>query len=150
LGNIKLFLAVDYANSLYGKTTYKKVDATIVEPHEISLVYNFRKFLRNDWTNGVCVLVADKAEISTPEDRLTIPLNTPLELFGEQGFEAIDPFIPLETKNYTQSEIDKIYEYFKEKQWLTSEKARSEEGRKQLKYLSAFNPYYFDRMCSFL
>lgn len=34
-------------------------------------------------TNGACLLVADKSEISDARDHLTVPLETPLELFGE-------------------------------------------------------------------
>lgn len=53
-------------------------------PKELSLVYNFRKFLKNNWFNGICVMVADKAEYSDPKDTNIIPRNTPLELFDEE------------------------------------------------------------------
>lgn len=39
-----------------------------------------------------------------------------------KGIDAIDPFIPLETKLYTQAEADGIYNYYKEKNWITGEK----------------------------
>ena len=83
-----------------------------------------------------------------------------------QGYAAIEPFIPIETKLYTEEEVNAIYEYFKEKNWLVSEmgetsglcitpknnpsfSARTEEGRKQLMYISAFNPYNYERLCAF-
>lgn len=76
--------AIDKANSLYGKTALKKVDFKVALPNEITLVLQMRKFFTTNWTNGVCVLVADKAEISDARDKLTIPIYTPLELFGEE------------------------------------------------------------------
>jgi len=132
---------------LYGKTGLKRPDYKKAQPEELTLVVHARKFFQTDWTNGVCVLVADKAENSERIDNLTIPLNTPLELFGETGFEDIDPFIPIETINYTKQEADAIHDYFSEIKWIT--KAKTPEARKQLFYLSAANPYYYERICSF-
>ncbi|KAI6242774.1 Deoxyhypusine monooxygenase [Aphelenchoides fujianensis] len=84
LGKIKLLVALDQANSLYGKTKIKKADFTMASSDELSIVLQTRKFLRDDWTNGACVLVADKAEISDARDHLTVPLVTPRELLGEE------------------------------------------------------------------
>lgn len=77
-------VAVDQANSLYGRTTLQRADYQKASADEISLILMTRKFIQSNWTNGVCVLVADKAEICDARDRLTIPLNTPLELFDDK------------------------------------------------------------------
>lgn len=53
-------------------------------PEEVSLVQHMRAFFNQDWTNGACVLVADKAEFSKIKENLDFPLNTPLELFREE------------------------------------------------------------------
>ena len=66
-------------------------------------------------------MIADKREISDARDPLSVPIDTPIELFGEAGFEDIDPFIPIETKLYSQEEAQAIHEYYKEKHWLVTD-----------------------------
>uniref|UniRef100_A0A915CSQ1 Small ribosomal subunit protein mS29 n=1 Tax=Ditylenchus dipsaci TaxID=166011 RepID=A0A915CSQ1_9BILA len=150
MGTIKLFVAVDHANSFYGVTLVKKPDRTPAKAENVALIHYFKKFFRQDWLNGAVVMVADKAEFSLKKERRVIHRVTPLELLVKrQAFDSIDPFIPIETKPYTKAELDVMYDYYKDKQWLTSEKARTEEGRKQMMYLSDYNPYYFERICSF-
>jgi len=150
-GSIRLFVMIDGANSLYGKVilTNDKHKAIGPKPQDVTLVHNTRKFLRHDWTNGVCVLIADKAELSDARDDLTVPIDSPLDLFGVEGFHAIDPFIPIETKLYNLEEATSMHDYYKDVGWLTTEAARTDEARTQITYLSAFNPYNFERICSF-
>uniref|UniRef100_A0A1I8AQD9 Small ribosomal subunit protein mS29 n=1 Tax=Steinernema glaseri TaxID=37863 RepID=A0A1I8AQD9_9BILA len=148
-GVVKLLVAIDNANSLYGKTLVKRADRTYAPPDDLTLVHQVRKFFLNDWSNGATVMVADKKEISDARDMLTTPLNTPLELFGEKGFDAIDPFIAIETGLYTKEEANAVYDYYMDKKWIASPKARTEEARQQLLYLSAFNPFHYERLCAF-
>uniref|UniRef100_A0AC35U397 28S ribosomal protein S29, mitochondrial n=1 Tax=Rhabditophanes sp. KR3021 TaxID=114890 RepID=A0AC35U397_9BILA len=149
-GGIKLLVAIDEANSMYGKSIIKRSDGTKAMASDLSLVHHLKQFLKNDWTNGATVLVADEKELKDARDSLTVPLITPLELFGEVGFGDIDPFVPIETKNYTKAEIEGMYEYYVSKNWVTTPKAQTEQGKKELIYLSAFNPYYFERNCAFV
>ncbi|KHJ81064.1 hypothetical protein OESDEN_19253, partial [Oesophagostomum dentatum] len=100
-GSIKVFVAIDDANSLWGKTLVKKADRT--------------------FENGCILLVADKKEVSDARDEITVPRHTPLELFGEEGFHFIEPFLPIETKQYTMEEISNLYQYYYDKRWLASE-----------------------------
>lgn len=58
----------------------------------------FRKFFRSHWSNGACVLVADKAEIVDARDMQTVPLHTPLELFGEKVGNSLEPMFPIQTE----------------------------------------------------
>lgn len=108
-----------------------------------------RKFFKDDWSNGLVLMIADKREIADARDTLAVPIDTPIELFTEKGFEDIDPFIPIETKLYTEAEARILHDYYKEKNWLVTDEARSDAGLKQMFYLSAFNPYYFERLCAF-
>ncbi|KAJ1350971.1 hypothetical protein KIN20_006902 [Parelaphostrongylus tenuis] len=148
-GSFKLFVAIDLANSLWGKTLVKKADRTYASSSDLTLVRHFRDLISSDWKNGCILLIADKSELANARDHLTVLRNTPLELFGEEGFHAIEPFIPIETKLYTKEEISNMYQYYYDKRWLVSEKARSEDGKLQMMYLSAFNPYDFERLCAF-
>lgn len=38
-----------------------------------------------------------------------------------QGFEAIDPFVPVEVPNYSEEEACNLYDYYKEKMWIATE-----------------------------
>uniref|UniRef100_A0A0M3JS13 Deoxyhypusine hydroxylase n=1 Tax=Anisakis simplex TaxID=6269 RepID=A0A0M3JS13_ANISI len=142
--HFRLLFVIDDANSLFGKTTVKRADRSYAAANDLTLVHHIRK------TNGACVMVADKKELSDARDAVTIPLNTPLELFGEEGFDAIEPFIPIETELYTEQETNALYDYYKQKHWIATQNGRSEVGRKQLMYLSAFNPFDYERLCAFL
>ncbi|VDK66622.1 unnamed protein product [Onchocerca ochengi] len=148
-GKFPLLVTIDHANSLYGKTTMKDKNHKFVDPKYFTLVHHLRKLLRNDWTNGACLLVADKREVSDARDHLTVPLETPLELFGED-IEKIEPFIPIETSLYTFEEMDTLYDYYLEKNWIASKSGRTEQAKKELKFLSGRNPYYYERICAFV
>ncbi|VDK28613.1 unnamed protein product [Gongylonema pulchrum] len=149
-GKFPLLVTIDHANSLYGKTTLKDTNHKLVDAKYFSLVHHLRKLLqRNDWTNGACLLVADKREVSDARDHLTVPLETPLELFGEH-VENIEPFIPIETSLYTADEMDTLYEYYLEKNWIASQTGRTERAKKELRFLSAGSPYNYERLCAFI
>ncbi|CAB3410952.1 unnamed protein product [Caenorhabditis bovis] len=147
--SVKVLVAIDDANSLWGKTLVKRADRTYASPGDLSLVIHFRRLLANDWTNGCALMVADKKEVADARDELTVSRHTPLELFGEEGFDFIEPFLPIEVNNYTEKEIRELYEYYVKKNWLATKNARTEKGRMELMHLSAFNPYYFERLCAF-
>ncbi|CAJ0587169.1 unnamed protein product, partial [Mesorhabditis spiculigera] len=143
-GEIKVLVAIDDANSLWGKTLVKKADRTYAKPHELALVNHYRNLLTNEWSNGATLLISDV------HDKLTVPLNTPLELFGDEGFDFIDPFIPIETLLYTKEETDTIYDYYMEKGWLTTQGAQNNVGRIQIRELAGYNPYNYERLCAFV
>ncbi|ETN84670.1 hypothetical protein NECAME_06769 [Necator americanus] len=149
VGSIKLFVAVDDANSLWGKTLVKKADRSFAAPVDLTLVNHFRNLISSRWKNGCILLVADKKEVADARDQVTLSQHTPLELFGENGFYFIEPFIPIEVKQYTKNEINNIYQYYHDRRWITNEKAKTEEGKQQLIYLSAHNPFSFERLCAF-
>lgn len=41
-----------------------------------------------------------------------------------QGFELLDPFIPIETKNYSEKEFESTFDYYIDRLWVQSEKGR--------------------------
>lgn len=56
----------------------------------------------------------------------------------------------METELYSQEEIEVMFDYYLEKNWINqSPGPGGEEAKRQLIYLSAFNPYYFERACAF-
>lgn len=120
--SIKLFVAVDDANSLWGKTLVKKADRSYAAASDLSLVNHVRQLIAPGWENGCILLVADKKEVADARDELTVPRHTPLELFGEEGFHFIEPFVPVEVKLYSKEEVANMYQYYHDKRWLASEK----------------------------
>nr|CAG4634778.1 EOG090X05V1 [Alona affinis] len=57
------------------------------------------------------------------------------------GFEHIDPFIPIEVKNYSEKEMHSQIDYYAERKWLQQPKAVTERGRAELSFSSGNNPY---------
>lgn len=56
LGLFHLLVAVDGVNALWGRTTLKREDRTLIAPEELALVHNLRKMVKNDWHGGAIVL----------------------------------------------------------------------------------------------
>uniref|UniRef100_A0A8C7YLU6 Small ribosomal subunit protein mS29 n=1 Tax=Oryzias sinensis TaxID=183150 RepID=A0A8C7YLU6_9TELE len=144
--NFRLAVAVDGVNALWGKSTIKKEDKSAVDPEELTLVYNLRKLLKNDWIGGAIITtLSQTGSLYTPKSAYL-----PQELLGERGFDSMDPFIPLSVPNYSEKEFESCYLYYTERNWLQHPQSRTEEGKKELIFLSNRNPTMFDRLCGFL
>uniref|UniRef100_A0A8C7YPE8 Small ribosomal subunit protein mS29 n=1 Tax=Oryzias sinensis TaxID=183150 RepID=A0A8C7YPE8_9TELE len=142
--NFRLAVAVDGVNALWGKSTIKKEDKSAVDPEELTLVYNLRKLLKNDWIGGAIITTLSQTGGSS-----VWPLNV-LCFTHQRGFDSMDPFIPLSVPNYSEKEFESCYLYYTERNWLQHPQSRTEEGKKELIFLSNRNPTMFDRLCGFL
>ncbi|XP_069506116.1 small ribosomal subunit protein mS29 isoform X2 [Ambystoma mexicanum] len=60
LGSYRMLVAVDSVNALWGKTSLKKEDKSMVAPDELTLVHNLRKMVHNDWSGGAIVMTVTK------------------------------------------------------------------------------------------
>uniref|UniRef100_A0A915NZ71 Deoxyhypusine hydroxylase n=1 Tax=Meloidogyne floridensis TaxID=298350 RepID=A0A915NZ71_9BILA len=148
-GEIKLLVLIDKANGLFGKCVVRRPDRTTADIDELTLTIQIRKFLFSNWSNGLCAFVADKAEASNARDNVTIVPTDPEALFGDLNYEKLKPFISLKTNLYSEEEINVMHQYFLEKNWLRQEKGLpGEEAKKQLIFLSAFNPAYYEKICA--
>lgn len=146
LGSFRMLVAIDGVNALWGKTSLKKEDKSLVEPEELTLVHNLRKMVHNDWNGGAIVMtVAQTGSLFMP-----VSAYLPHELLGKAGFEALDPFFPIQVPNYDELEFESCYQYYIERNWLQHEKARTEEGKKELQFLSNWNPRELEKICAFL
>ncbi|MBV98649.1 28S ribosomal protein S29, mitochondrial, partial [Eschrichtius robustus] len=67
-----------------------------------------------------------------------------------EGFDALDPFIPILVSNYNPKEFESCIHYYLENNWLQHEKAHTEEGKKELLFLSNRNPGQLERLCAYL
>lgn len=145
-GAYQLLVSVDGVNALWGRTTLQKEDKSMVSAEELTLVHNLRKMLKNDWTGGAIITSV------THTGSLFKPKHTylPHELLGKDGFEALDPFVPIQIPNYNEKEFESCYQYYLERNWIQHELARTEEGKKELLFMCNRNPREMEKICAFL
>ncbi|KAL3117161.1 hypothetical protein niasHT_007564 [Heterodera trifolii] len=151
-GSIKLLVTIDKANGLFSEKCAVKwpTDRRKATPDEMSLNIFIRKFLMPIWSNGLCAMIADKAVVSDARDHLSVSPLDPRSLFGERGYEQIEPFVSVESQHYSEAEFNVIHDYYLEKKWIQQKKGpEGEEAKRQMMYLSAFNPSHYERLCSF-
>ncbi|XP_041035612.1 28S ribosomal protein S29, mitochondrial [Carcharodon carcharias] len=139
----RMLVAIDGVNALWGPTTMKKEDRSQVLAGELTLIHNLKKLVNNDWSGGAVVTTLTQtgalgcAQLS----------HLPFELLRKEGFDAMDPFVPVEVKNYSQKEFESCYHYYIDRKWIQHEKACTEEGKKELIFLCNYNPGILDRIC---
>lgn len=144
--DFRLAVAVDGVNALWGRSTIKKENRSPVDPEELTLVYNLRKLMRNDWTGGAIITtLAQTGSLYTSKSAYL-----PQELLGETGFDSMDPFVPVSVSNYNEKEFESCYLYYNDRRWLQHPQCQTEEGKKELIFLSNRNPAMFERICAFL
>ncbi|XP_018947001.1 28S ribosomal protein S29, mitochondrial-like [Cyprinus carpio] len=145
-GAFKLAVAVDGLNALWGKTSLKKEDRTMCEPEELTLIHNVRKMMKNNWSGGaILTALSQTGSLFKPQSAYL-----PSELLGEEGFDNMEPFVPVSVSNYNEKEFESCYLYYLDRNWLQHSHSRSEEGKKELIFLSNKNPSILERLCAFL
>ncbi|OWK55060.1 28S ribosomal protein S29, mitochondrial [Lonchura striata] len=141
-GSFRLLVAVDGVNALWGRTTLSREDKSPVSPEELTLVHNLRKMVKNDWSGGAIVTtLSQTGSLFKPSSAYT-----PQELLGKEGFDALDPFVPIPVPNYSPREFESCYSYYLERRWLQHEQARTEDGKAELRFLSGSNPRQLERL----
>ncbi|XP_063105660.1 small ribosomal subunit protein mS29 isoform X2 [Cavia porcellus] len=145
-GLFHLLVAVDGVNALWGRTTLKREDKSPIAPEELALIYNLRKMMWNDWHGGAIVLTLSQTGSLFKRSKAYLPH----ELLGKEGFDALDPFVPILVSNYNLKEFESCIHYYLENSWLQHEKAPTEEGKKELLFLSNANPAQLERLCAYL
>ncbi|KAJ0000454.1 hypothetical protein NQD34_012296 [Periophthalmus magnuspinnatus] len=142
----RLVVAVDGVNALWGRSTIKKEDKTAVDPDELTLIHNARKLMKNDWNGGAIITTLSQTG-SLYSPKLSY---RPQELLGQRGFDCMDPFIPVSVPNYSEKEFESCYLYYIDRHWLQHPQSHTEEGKKELIFLSNRNPWMLDKICAFL
>ncbi|CDW52933.1 death associated protein 3 [Trichuris trichiura] len=138
LNRCKVMVTVDSVNSFWGQTKAFRADKTQALPSDLTIVRAFKKLLKNDWTlyrcvfiimlslavvarfqtNGAVVVSVDVREHIRGElDNSYLPLF----LLGKQGFEWLDPFVPIEIPYYSEKEARSVLGYMDSKHWLQHE-----------------------------
>lgn len=73
--------------------------------------------------------------------------DLPRYLLGKEGFEHLDPFIPVMTENYSLAEFDAMIEYYKERKWIRN---ITPNGQRELELISNKHPLSLLDQCKFL
>ncbi|KAL5005477.1 hypothetical protein ScPMuIL_018933 [Solemya velum] len=140
----RVLVAVECVNAFWKDTTIRTESRDFVPAEKLSLVHNFKKMLRSDWTNGIALCTVD-VSINLLHERHT---HTPHFLLGKKGFEFLDPFIPVLVPEYSDKEVFSCLEYYIDRKWIQNPKGKTDEGKKELIYLSDKNPHALNRMCA--
>jgi len=128
-----------------------------IAPNELSVVRNIKKMLNPSLPNRVVIGSADIVDVISIRgvkyvDQLVdkmIPETQsyyPFALLGQEGWEALNPFIPIEVGRYTKAEMDTIIDYHLERNYLQPV-AATEPGRAEIHFMSARHPLDFMKFC---
>uniref|UniRef100_W8B144 Small ribosomal subunit protein mS29 n=1 Tax=Ceratitis capitata TaxID=7213 RepID=W8B144_CERCA len=136
----KIMVAIDGFNAFFHPETRILGDnKQRITPDRVTLTQPFLDITNYNWKNGVCVLTVDK--IGMTEGYMDSYL--PRYLLGKEGFEHLDPFVPLHVDNYSDKEFASCIQYYLDRNWIQ----KTPEGfDEQLKYLSNKNPYTLMRL----
>ena len=64
----------------------------------------------------------------------------PLDLLGQEGFEHIDPFLPVFVQDYDEKEFHASLRFFFDNKWFAKPYSQTIDGIREIKALSCMNP----------
>lgn len=143
-GKCKTMVGIDGFNAMFWPKTYLhgETRAHKITTNQITLTKPFLNITDYDWTNGVCVLVADKIALT---DDIKPQSELPRYLLSNGGFEHLDPFVPVRIDNYSELEFKRCVEYYKNRKWMQNCNDGFDE---ELKFTSGMNPFDLMQRCS--
>nr|CAD7268270.1 unnamed protein product [Timema shepardi] len=134
-GRCKTLVAIDGFNAFfYPKTRVVDEYKAIIHPSKITLTEAFIEITKFDWSNGAVVVTVD--QIAASDDRQA------------SGFEHMDPFVPIRVSEYNAKEIESCLQYYIDRRWIQNPDLHTEDGRRELAFLSGNNPYHLMNMCT--
>ncbi|CAF2115642.1 unnamed protein product [Rotaria magnacalcarata] len=161
--DIKTLVTFDTINSYYGPTWIVKPDKSTVKPNEVTVVKALQELLLPDWNNAFIVTTIGPKGVIIPKVREkhnwvvrhghyrtqhrlpgVLMYDGPMtvkSLLGTDGIEALEPFVPMQVEKYTENEFNNQYRYYIDRNWMQNYRGREEEGRKEILFFSARNPY---------
>lgn len=141
MGRCKTMVAIDGYNAFFYPHTLIVTDNKAkVVPDQVTLTRPFVNMTGHDWSNGVCVLVVDRLALNADRQASELPRY----LLGKDGFEHLDPFVPVRVDNYSESEFDSCIDYYVNRKWIQNVETGFDA---ELKALSGANPYTLMQMC---
>lgn len=145
-GKCKTMVCIDGYNAFFNDETkiFGENRGIKIKTNQITLTKPFLNITGHDWSNGVCILAVDR--------RAMLNLNSndselPRYLLGKNGFEHLDPFIPIHIPLYNETEFERCLEYYLDRKWIQNAAPGFD---KELKFLSGSNPYKLMELCKSL
>ncbi|XP_026481003.1 28S ribosomal protein S29, mitochondrial-like isoform X1 [Ctenocephalides felis] len=140
-GRCKTFVAIDGYNALWHTHSIIKGDnKQFVPPAKVTITTPFLDITNFDWCNGLSVVIVDQHAVPKESQESHLPRY----LLGKEGFEHLDPFIPVEIKGYNDKEFASVMQYYRDRLWLQTQDSQAE---KELHFMSGCNPYRLMEMC---
>ena len=148
-----------------------------VPANQVTLTEALLKITESNWRNGAIILSVDQnaTNVSTQKSTLLLSNNWiylnfhlflisiikrialyfqkrresiyPRYLLSKEGFEHIDPFIPVLVENYNDEEYENTMEYFKNRKWVRD---ISPQGLQEIRALCKSNPRRVRDYCTSL
>lgn len=142
-GKCKTMVMIDGFNAFTSSHTRIHDDnKAMVLPKQVTLAIPFFEITKSDWCNGAVVITVDQKANKDRRDS-----HFPRYLLGKEGFEHLDPFIPVLVDDYNIGEFDSMIEYYKDRKWIRN----ITSGRqKELELITNKNPYFLMEQCKFL
>ncbi|XP_071793898.1 small ribosomal subunit protein mS29-like isoform X1 [Asterias amurensis] len=120
-GGYKMMVAVKGVNAFFSeRTIVRKPGGYRIPVREMTMVQHFKKMLLGNWINGAIVTSVDQ-HLCRPQPFDYKPLN----LLHKEGFETMDPFLPVFVDNYSDKEFESCLALYKEKRWLQNEAGKN-------------------------
>nr|XP_009859583.1 28S ribosomal protein S29, mitochondrial-like [Ciona intestinalis] len=132
--------AVDCANSFFGISTLKIEPGVYLEPNELALVHNFKKILSNKWKNGAVIVGLNTSGIPSQTKRIAkVSSEHPYDILGQEGFDILDPHIPIHVPHYTDKEAISHLAYYQDRKWLVG-RSTTEAGEAEILQICGNSP----------
>uniref|UniRef100_A0A8C5WZT3 Small ribosomal subunit protein mS29 n=1 Tax=Malurus cyaneus samueli TaxID=2593467 RepID=A0A8C5WZT3_9PASS len=124
-GSFRLLVAVDGVNALWGRTALRRDDGTPVRKGQLGTGWDLGVFcvdfgciLAVFWVGFGCIFAVFWVVFwPYPPDP------------SQEGFDALDPFVPIAVPNYSPREFESCYSYYLERRWLQHPNGQCWEGK---------------------
>lgn len=133
---IKVLVAVDGINGFWREARIKIEAQKHIPAGDLSMVHNFKKMFTSNWCNGLCIGIVD-SQLKPMNLR---DMDTPYYLLGKEGFEEMDPFLPVLVPEYSNKEVYSCLEYYINRMWIGKGEGVTQQERQELIALSNKNP----------
>nr|CAB3236230.1 28S ribosomal protein S29, mitochondrial-like [Phallusia mammillata] len=142
----RTLVTVDAVNAAFCETKLKIKHNVYLKAHELSYGHNLKKLMTSSWTNGAVITALSKPFLEKNKKGYLLPGSHPYDLLGQEGFDWLDPHIPIAVGQYTDKEILSQLAYYKDRKFLTGP-CLSEAGEAELIQLSYRNPADLAHIC---
>ena len=143
----------------HGRKRYSlRYVAGLLEPNQISVFRSLKKFVLAASKNTLLITTVDVGKhifepgrvgryahySRKPEYRRRrmgpiLESDLPFSLLSQEGWEAMEPFVPVHVPAYSEGEADVMIDYLADKKYI-SHVATTEMGRAEIKFLTGRKP----------